>query len=58
MTPEQYNSLPEEVLNTLATFDENEELYKEAKRIQLELLAIGHNCDYDLSGEITEVWEA
>jgi len=48
MTPEEYNQLPSFVTNIL-------DLYAECRRINQELIAIGWECDWDLSGEIISV---
>lgn len=55
MTPEEYNQLPSFVTNILDTWDENEDLYAECRRINQELIAIGWEGDWDLSGEIISV---
>ena len=55
MTPQDYDRLHQQVKDVLSTFDDNQDLYSECKRIQKELNAIGYDCDYDLSGTITEV---
>lgn len=45
-----YYSLPEEVRDVLDTFDEQENGYKECKRISLELNKIGWDMNYGLDG--------
>lgn len=55
MDATQYDALPQKIKDILSTFDENLDPYKECKRIQNDLEDIGWDCDYDLSGTITEV---
>jgi len=53
----QLDRLPTEVQSILNSFNEEEELYSECKRIQQELNFIGWDCGYDLSGEITDIYQ-
>lgn len=55
MTEQNYLELPLEVQSVINTWDDNEELYAECRRIQLELNDIGWDCDYGLDGEISVV---
>jgi len=55
MTAEQYDNLPEEVKAIVDTYNDNENLYEECHRIKVELQQIGWTCDYDLSGELSDV---
>jgi hypothetical protein len=55
MTAEEYDNLPEHVKEILDTYDDNEDLYAECKRIKDSLNQIGYDCDYDLSGEVFDV---
>lgn len=50
-----YDVLPEKVKDVLATYDDNQDLYKEAERLVGELNLIGWTADYDLSGELFDV---
>jgi hypothetical protein len=51
---EDYESLPEAVQDILSTFED--ETYDECERVKAELNVIGWDCEYDLSGNITEIF--
>ena len=53
----KYEFLPQHIKDIVDSWDDNKELYSECIRIQKELNHIGWDCDYGLSGEITDVWE-
>jgi len=55
MTEIEYDNFPQEVKAIVDTYDDNENLYEECHRIQVELEVIGWTCDYDLSGEVYDV---
>ena len=55
MTEKEYDNLPEKVKAIVDSYDDNEDLYEECYRIQVELGEIGWTCDYDLSGEVFDV---
>jgi len=50
------NEYPLEVQRILLSFDCDAPLYTESRRVRKELNKIGWDCDYDLSGEICEVY--
>lgn len=52
---QEVNNAPEEVNAIIFSFDENEELYQECNRINIEVSQYGYEIDWDLSGEITEL---
>lgn len=49
--------LPKPIQNIIDSFDENAPLYSEPRRIQRELNHLGYTCEWDLSGEITDVYK-
>jgi len=50
MTSQEYELLPDPVKNIVDSWDEDMELYTEAKRIRRELEDIGWTCEYGLDG--------
>lgn len=54
---EEYDNLPAKIKAILDTHNEEKDVYKEAKRIQGELNAIGWTCDYGLCGGIFDIKE-
>ena len=55
MTAKEYELLPDPVKNIVDSWDEDMELYAEAKRIRRELEVIGWTCEYGLDGMIHTV---
>tara|TARA_R110001599_G_scaffold19026_1_gene73280 strand:+ start:170 stop:505 length:336 start_codon:yes stop_codon:yes gene_type:complete len=52
MTELEYDNFPQEVKAIVDTYDDNENLYEECRRIQKELEHIGWTCDYGLDGGV------
>jgi len=55
--PADFYFLPEPIRHLLNEFDDDADGYQECQRIQKRMNLIGWDLDYDLSGEITEVWK-
>ena len=55
MEAEIYDKLPENIKDVINAWSDDQDGYKECKRVKLELEANGWTCDYDLSAEIFDV---
>ena len=56
MEAELYDNLPKHIQDVINTFDIDAPLYEECDRVSKELKSNGIESDYDLSGEITDVY--
>ena len=48
---EQYETLPQQVINILEAFDEDGDAYQECKKMEHRLLPLGYTFDWGLDGE-------
>lgn len=55
MCDDEYENLPTEVINILVSWNDDKDLYQEAKRIQKDLERVGWTCDYGLDGMVYNV---
>lgn len=50
MTPEEWDALPQQIKSIVGTFNEDEDAYKECRKLNKRLELVGWTCDYYLDG--------
>jgi len=50
--------IPDNIKSILDSFDEDADSYKECERLKEEINAEGYQVEYDLSGQLYNLWQA
>jgi len=55
MEEQEYDGLPQNIKDVVDSWDDNEDIYAECKRIQRKLEQKGWMCDYGLDGMVYDI---